>query len=372
MKRGHSFLPGLLLLIMLAGVVLVASVVFVPLMARQTFGASAPKLNAWQRLGYALDLVWNVSDLTQPRDPAGAERLFVIKPGEPVASISKHLEEAGLIRSAQTFRAYLLWTGADTTIQTGTYRLSPARSAREIADMLKSTTLTEVIFNILPGWRMEEVAASLPTSGLAITPEAFLAAASAPVNAPDFIPAGTTAEGFLAPGEYTLKRTTSAEQLVFLLLQGFSSKLSPELHSGFSSHGLTIYQAVTLASIIQREARVNEEMPMIASVFFNRLENDMPLQADPTVQYALGYNAAQATWWTNPLSAQDLQFNSVYNTYIQTGLPPGPISNPGISALQAVAAPAQSNYFYFQARCDGSGLHSFAETLEQHHQNNCP
>ncbi len=372
MKRRPSCLPGILLLIILAGMVVLVSVVFVPSMARQTFGASGPRLNAWQRLYYALDLVWNAKDLTEPRDPAGAELLFVIQPGESVASISKHLEDAGLIRSAQTFRIYLLWTGADTIIQTGTYRLSPARSAREIADMLKSTTLTEVIFNILPGWRMEEVAASLPTSGLAITPEAFLAAASAPVNPPDFIPAGATAEGFLAPGEYTLKRTTTAEQLVFLLLQDFSSRLSPELRSGFSDHGLTVHQAVTLASIIQREAVVDEEMPMIASVFFNRLENDMSLQADPTVQYAIGFNAAQATWWTNPLSAQDLQFNSDYNTYIHPGLPPGPISNPGISALQAVAAPAQSNYFYFQARCDGSGLHSFAETLEQHLQNNCP
>jgi UPF0755 protein len=372
MKRRRFCFPGILLVILLVGGVLIASIVFVPSMARQAFGRSAPSLNVVQRLGYALDLVWNARDLTQPRDPTGAEQLFVIKSGESVALISKHLEEAGLIRNAQIFRIYLLWTGADTTIQIGTYRLSPARSGREIADMLKSTTLTEVIFNILPGWRLEEVAAALPTSGLDITPAAFLAAASAPVDAPDFIPAGTTAEGFLAPGEYTLNRTTSAEQLVSLLLQGLSSKLSPELRSGFSSHGLTVYQAVTLASIIQREAMVDEEMPLIASVFFNRLENGMPLQADPTVQYALGYNAVQATWWTNPLSAQDLQFNSVYNTYIHPGLPPGPISNPGISALQAVAAPAQSNYFYFQARCDGSGLHSFAVTLEQHHQNDCP
>ena len=113
-------------------------------------------------------------------------------------------------------------------------------------------------------------------------------------------------------------------------------------------------------------------MPLIASVFFNRLAIDMPLQADPTVQYGLGYNTAQATWWTNPLSAQDLQVNSPYNTYVHHGLPPGPISNPGLAALQAVAAPAQSNYYYFQARCDNSGLHNFAETLEQHQQNNCP
>jgi UPF0755 protein len=238
--------------------------------------------------------------------------------------------------------------------------------------MMVSASLTEVTFTVLPGWRMEEIAASLPTSGLEFTPKAFLAAASAPVNAPDFLPAGASAEGFLSPGQYVLPRTTSAEQLVFTLLQGFSSELTADLQNGFASHGLTIYQAVTLASIIQREAVAPGEMPMLASVFYNRLAAGMPLQTDPTVQYALGYNAAQRTWWTNPLSAEDLQFDSPYNTYVYSGLPPSPISNPGLSALQAVASPAQSNYYFFQARCDGSGLHNFAETFEQHQQNNCP
>ncbi len=111
---------------------------------------------------------------------------------------------------------------------------------------------------------------------------------------------------------------------------------------------------------------------MIASVFYNRLAIDMPLQTDPTVQYALGFNAAHSTWWTNPLSLDDLKVDSPYNTYIHPGLPPGPISEPGLAALRAVAFPAQSNYYYFQARCDKSGLHNFAETLEQHQQNKCP
>jgi UPF0755 protein len=219
---------------------------------------------------------------------------------------------------------------------------------------------------------MEEIAASLPSSGLDITPSAFLAAASAPADTPGFLPAGASAEGFLLPGTYTLPRSTSADQLVFLLLQSFSAGLTPDLQNGFSSHGLTVFQAVTLASIIQREAVVADEMPMIASVFYNRLAANMRLQTDPTVQYALGYDAAHSTWWTNPLSLDDLKVDSPYNTYLHPGLPPGPISNPGLAALQAVAAPAQSKYLYFQARCDKSGLHNFAETLEQHQQNNCP
>ena len=372
MKHRRSCIPVVLMVFMLVVIGLVAVAVLVPAMAWQSFGAPGPSVNSWQRFSYALDLVWNGDDLTQPRDPAGADQVFIIQPGESVRSISDRLEQAGLIRNAQTFRSYLLWTGLDTIIQTGTYRLSPAQTGRDIAQMLKSTTLTEVIFSVLPGWRLEEIAASLPTSGLDITPAAFLVAASAPANAPDFLPAGASVEGFLSPGKYTLPRTTSAEQLVLLLLNSFSSRLTPELQSGLTSHGLTVFQAVTMASIIQREAVVADEMPMIASVFYNRLAINMRLQTDPTVQYALGYDAARGTWWTNPLSLADLKVDSPYNTYLHPGLPPGPISNPGLAALQAVAAPAKSNYYYFQARCDKSSLHNFAETLEQHQQNNCP
>ena len=372
MKHHRSCIPVTLLLLLLVIIGLVAAAVAVPAMAWQSFGAAGPSLNSWQRFSYGLDLVWNAGDLTQPRDPAGANQVFTIQPGESVRSIADRLEQAGLIRNAQTFRTYLLWAGLDTIIQTGTYRLSPAQTGRDIAQMLKSTTLTEVTFSVLPGWRLEEIAASLPTSGLDITPAAFLAASSVPANAPDFLPAGATAEGFLSPGKYTLPRSTSAEQLVLLLLQNFSSRLTPDIQSGFTSQGLTVFQAVTLASIVQREAIVADEMPMIASVFYNRLAVKMRLQTDPTVQYALGYDSAHTTWWTNPLSLDDLKIDSPYNTYLHPGLPPGPISNPGQAALQAVAAPAKSNYLYFQARCDKSGLHAFAETLEQHQQNNCP
>jgi UPF0755 protein len=357
---------------MLAALGLVAVVVFVPLAARQSFGEPSPALNVWQRFSYGYELIWNAGDLTQPRDPAGAQQLFIIQPGESVVSISDRLEGAGLIRSASAFRTYLLWTGLDTVIQTGTYRLSPAQTGFDIAQMLKSTTLTEVTFAVLPGWRMEEIAAALPTSGLEFTAEAFLAAAGSPAISPDLIPADASAEGFLFPDTYILPRTTTADQLVSILIESFNTHLPVDALAAYASRGLTLYQAVTMASIVQREAVVEEEMPLIASVFFNRLANGMKLQTDPTVQYALGYNAAQATWWTNPLSLDDLKFDSPYNTYLVTGLPPGPISNPGLAALEAVAYPAESNYYYFQAKCDGSGLHNFAETFDQHQQNYCP
>ncbi len=372
MKPRNSCLPWMLLLVILVAIGLVAVAVFVLLAAQQSFGEPSPSLNAWQRFSYGFQLVWNAGDLTQPRDPAGAGQLFVIQPGESVVSISNRLEQTGLIRSASTFRAYLLWTGLDTVIQTGTYRLNTAQTGFDIAQMLKSSTLTEVTFTVLPGWRMEEIAATLPTSGLDITPEEFLVAATTPAVSRDLIPAGASAEGFFYPDTYILPRTTTVDQLVSILIQSFSSHLSADTLSAYDSHGLTLYQAVTLASIIQREAMVEAEMPLIASVFYNRLAIGMKLQTDPTVQYALGYNTAQGTWWTNPLSVGDMQFDSPYNTYLYLGLPPGPISNPGLAALEAVAYPTESTYYYFRAKCDGSGLHNFTETFEQHQRNYCP
>ena len=351
---------------------LVAVAFFVPLAARQSFGEPSLSLNGWQRLSHGFKLVWNTGDLTQPREPAGAEQVFVIQPGESVVSISDRLEQTGLIRSAGTFRAYLLWAGLDTVIQTGTYRLSPAQTGLDIAQMLKSTTLTEVTFSVLPGWRMEEIAATLPTSGLKFTADVFTAAVTNPASTQDLIPVGESAEGFLYPDIYIVPRTTTADQLVSILIQGFISHLPINYTTAIADHGLTLYQTVTLASIIQREAVVEDEMPQIASVFYNRLAIGMKLETDPTVQYALGYNAAQGTWWTNPLKVEDLQFDSPYNMYLYPGLPPGPISNPGLAALESVANPARTNYYFFQARCDGSGLHNFAETFAQHQQNYCP
>jgi UPF0755 protein len=156
------------------------------------------------------------------------------------------------------------------------------------------------------------------------------------------------------------------------LLRNFALHLTPDLINEYKRTGLTTYQAVTLASLVEREAVKDEEKPLIASVYLNRYKINMKLDADPTVQYALGYSIINQSWWTSPLSLIDLQVNSPYNTYINAGLPPTPIANPSIEALRAVAFPAQSNYLYFRAKCDGSGFHDFSETFDEHLQNGCP
>jgi UPF0755 protein len=341
--------------------------------AAQTFGPPSDKLGASQQFQYAALLLWYDGQATRPVNSAAtAEVPFTIAAGEGAAEVATRLEAQGILRDAAAFTAYLVYSGLDTGLQAGEFELSPALPPPQIAQKLQDATPTRIKFIVLPGWRLEEVAALLPTSGFEITPDEFLQAARQPASRFDFLPAGASAEGFLLPGEYSLPRGLNAVQLVDNLVNNASLALSREIRAGFEAHGLNVYQGVTLASIIQREAVRPEEQAAMASVFFNRLAAGMPLQTDPTVQYALGFDAATNSWWKAPLAVADLEIQSPYNTYQNLGLPPGPISSPGLSAIQAVAYPAQTPYYYFRARCDGSGLHDFSETFDQHLQSGCP
>jgi UPF0755 protein len=336
------------------------------------YGPPSAALGPWDRFEYAARLTWHNGLLTRPADPYGTEQEFIVDIGEPVYSIAARLQSTGLVRSSAAFQDYLIYKGLDTTIQAGRYTFSPAQSPVQIAHALQDATPAEVTFVVLAGWRVEEVAASLPTSGLGISPDEFLQAVRQPPPGYDFLAGAASVEGFLYPDAYQVPRLTGPDELVVLLVSAFARTLTPELRLGFERQGLTVYQAVTLASLVEREAVVAEEGPVIASVFLNRLAIGMKLDSDPTVQYALGYNPAQGRWWTNPLSRADLQFDSPYNTYLYSGLPPGPIANPGLGSLQAVAEPARSPYFFFRAACDGSGTHTFAVTYEEHLNNACP
>jgi UPF0755 protein len=347
----------------------------VPQLTLQRFGPPAPSLSFLQRTNYSIQLLVNGNDLVNPVDIPGNEVNFKIELGETAASVANRLSQAGLIQNAETFRVYLVYAGLDTHLQAGDYLLNSGTSPLEIANHLQDATPEKVTFVILPGWRAEEIAASLPTSGLSISPEEFIAAVhSTPFGIPLKQPSADikSLEGFFFPDSYLLPRNTSLDQLIQIILQNFDFHVTDEIVQGFAHQGLTLLQGVTLASIVQKEAMVADEQPIIASVFLNRLRKGMNLDSDPTVQYGLGYNANQKTWWTNPLSRADLQFDSVYNTYLYIGLPPGPIANPGLSALQAVAFPGETPYFYFRAKCDGSGRHNFAITLDEQTRNACP
>lgn len=345
----------------------------VPAQARKLFGTPSPSLGAINKAWYGAQLLFNQSRLLNSAGE-GAQQPFTIQPGESVNSVAFRLEENGLIQDAGAFRLYMIYTGMDQTMQAGNYTLNPGMKPLEIAGIIQNPASQEVTFVILAGWRMEEIANLLPTSGLSVTADEFLALVRAPVglSLPAGLDSGSSLEGFLAPGEYQLRRDISVENLVQTFLDRFANELTPDVRAGFERQGLSLREAVTLASIVEKEGVVDEEHPMIASVFYNRLQSGMRLESDPTVQYALGYNYSQQTWWTNPLSLSDLQVDSPFNTYLYAGLPPHAISNPGLTALQAVAYPAQNSYYYFRARCDGSGTHAFARTYEEHIQNGCP
>lgn len=344
----------------------------IPSQATRIYGPPATWLTLSQRVQYSAQLLWYDGLLTRPLNEGGEPQTFVIATGESVNSVAAHLLEAGLIRDAESFRAYLIYSGLDTSIQAGEYRLSAAMSAIDVARELQDATSSEVEFVVLPGWRMEEIAASLPTSGLSIAPEEFLTLTNSRHPEFDFLADANSVEGFLFPDSYIFSRNTSVTELVDALVRNFALHLSLDMRNGFEQQGLTVHQAVTLASIVEREAVHAEEQPVIASVYLNRLRIGMKLEADPTVQYALGYNFGQGTWWTNPLSLDNLQYDSPYNTYLYGGYPPAPIANPSLTALQAVAFPTQTPYYFFRAKCDGSGYHSFAVDFQEHLQNACP
>ena len=380
-RRSVGMGCGLLILLVLCIVGLLGGMVFfyVPGVVKELYGPPSVQLGIAQRISLEWQLFNAQDDLLGPLDIQGSEKKFSIRMGESAISVAERLQDAALVRDADHFRVYLVYAGLDKGIQAGDYQLSPRMTAMEIAKALQDATPQTVEFNILPGWRVEEIAASLPTSGLDIAPEGFLQVVQHPpasVKPDSGLPQGWDGkgnlEGLLLPGTYQVARTTRADELVRAFIAQFNLKVNQDLRDAYTKQGLDLRQAVILASMVQREAMVVEEQPLIASVFFNRIAANMKFESDPTVQYALGFNALQKTWWTNPLSRDDLKVNSAYNTYQVGGLPPGPISNPGLPALRAVAYPAQTPYYYFRAACDGSGKHKFSKTYQEHLQNECP
>jgi UPF0755 protein len=374
MKKGCS----ILLLIILAVTICVGTAYFIftyiPARVAESFGTPNPALSPVQRIRYPVELFLNKRELFTPSGNSKMEQIdFDIQAGESVSSISDRLAEKQLISDASLFTHLLIYTGLDTSIQSGRFSLTSTKSPVEIAVTLSDPSEVQIPFSVLPGWRLEEIAATIQTYGLPFSGNEFLAAAENPSSIELQSPTegATSLEGLIPPGITYINKSIQLPQFVGALLGSDQRTISNELRDGFRKQGLSEYQAIISASIIQREAIKSEEMKIIASVFFNRLQQGMKLESDPTVQYALGFDQATGSWWKNPLSRDDLSINSPYNTYLFGGLPPAPISTPSLEALQAVAFPEKTNYMFFQAKCDGSGFHNFATTYEEHLANSC-
>lgn len=364
----------LLILLLLGGIGFFAGYLSLTTAVNRQFGPPVNNLSFTQRLVYPVELFINRDSFTSPTDLGGDEIDFTISQGESIALVCLRLEQEGLIDDAELLRIYLIYSGLDRQLQSGRFRLSAMMSPLQIASDLLDATPTEAYVTVLPGWRIEEVAANVAGSGLSITAEAFISAAYAPssemlANLP--VSEVSSLEGFLFPGTYEIPRDAELGTVFEILLTAFNQNVDPAILDGFARQGLSIYEAVTLASIIEKEAVVDAEKPLMASVFYNRLEQGIRLETDPTVQYSLGYQTETQTWWKSPLALVDLSVESPYNTYRIFGLSPTPIANPDLSSLRAVAFPAETPYFYFRATCDGSGRHKFAITFEEHLNNAC-
>lgn len=221
------------------------------------------------------------------------------------------------------------------------------------------------------GWRREQLADAITNSQTQFTGADFLAVTGPGASAPfDFVmerPVGASMEGFLFPGTYTAQNDTTAEQFRDVLLSTFGANVSAQMRADAAGQGLSFYQVLIVASIVQREVRTVELQPIVASIYYNRLRDGMQLGTTVSVQYMLG---GPGSWWPR-VRGSDLQVDSPYNTYNRAGLPPTPIDSPGLTAITAALYPAQTHYYFHTASCDGSG-EVFAETYEQHLANvNC-
>lgn len=313
---------------------------------------------------------------------------FEVEPGTPARMIGSNLRDAGLITDELLFEAYVRVNGLAGQLEAGTFILSPSMTLREIVETLQHAEASSVTITIPEGWRLEQVAEYLDqaqifsdTQAISGTVSYLTAALTGDLTGLDVAaypflqdrPAGTSLEGYLFPDTYEIPAVGAVPaDVLSRQLDTFAARVIP-LYEEAVANGTTdmdLYTVLTVASIVEREAVVPEERPAIAAVYLNRLEQGMRLEADPTVQYAMGYQAETGQWWKTPVFLEE--YSSVvspYNTYLNDGLPPGPIASPGLSSIRAVLEPVDHNYLYFVATPDGTGRHVFAETWDEHVEN---
>ena len=290
------------------------------------------------------------------------EKMFIIEKGDTVKEIGYSLEEQGLINSSFYFETYIYYEKLGSKLQAGIYGLSSSMSIPEIVDWFVKGRANQVKLTIPEGWRAIQIAERLDEAGV-INNEEFLEhlqsldkLKSEEYNFLDEIPQSQSLEGFLFPDTYIFYKESKADDVIGKMLENFDKKLTFDLREEIEKQDKTIFEIVTLASIIEREAKTHDEMPEIASLYWNRLEIGMKLDADPTIQYAKG------NW--ERLEVSDYKTVSSYNTYLHKGLPPGPICNPGLEAIRAAIYPKKTNYLYFFHSKEGKVY--FSESKEEH------
>jgi UPF0755 protein len=301
----------------------------------------------------------------------GAPVDITVAEGSTPKDIGQQLEDAGVIESTTQFTILVSLLGYDGKLQAGDYEFAAGTAELDAIYRLRRGIMTTRAVTLIEGWRLEEVAEAVAAQG--ISREEFIAQAH--VRNFDFpfleeVRGAASLEGYLYPATYPIRRDATVDEVLTGMLRSFDEALPDDAAAQAAQAGLTLHEVVTIASIIEREARVEAERPIMAQVFLRRLRQGIPLEADPTVQYALAEDAASVEangWWKRGLSLEDLEADSPYNTYVNGGIPPGPICSPRMDSITAVLQPADTNYLFFVAKADGS--HAFAETFDEHQRN---
>jgi UPF0755 protein len=317
-----------------------------------------------------IDSPREIDDGDAYRTPAagGEPVLITVSEGESPETIGDRLEQFGAIDSGTQFRVLVSLMGFEGLLQSGEYEFAAGSSILDVVYRIRNGLVSTRIVTVIEGWQLGEIADAVAAQG--ISREEFIAAASRTDYEYGFLagmPPGSDLNGYLYPATYTIRASDTGETVVRMMLDAFAANVPEGVSVQAAAQGITAHDAVTIASIIQREAQIPEEKPVMAQVFLTRLQLGIPLEADPTVQFAVAQDpasVAQFGYWKAGLTLDDLAIDSPYNTYLYAGVPPGPISSPASDTMLAVVQPAATNFLYFVARPDGS--HAFAETLEEH------
>lgn len=291
---------------------------------------------------------------------AGEEVIVQIPPGTSTSGIFLRLGEAGVVEDARLAEIYYRLHRKRTPLQAGEYRFRRPTAVDEVINRMGRGDVVRHAIVVPEGLTAEETFELFWKQGFG-GPEGFRAALVQTELVPGLTRGVTDLEGFLFPDTYVVTRSTSASQIVDRMVANFREHFTAPLQKRAAALGLTTRQAVTLASIVEKESSVKAEGPLIAGVYMNRLRRGMRLQADPTVIYALKRDKR----WNGTLYRSDYDYESPYNTYLNEGLPPGPICNPGLDALSAAVAPARTSHLYFVAD-PSAGRHTFSTTYEDH------
>jgi UPF0755 protein len=301
--------------------------------------------------------------LNEPfRGFAGVEQFVDVPSGTGTNAIGRLLVEAGVVRDPVTWRLAVWRSGEATSLKAGEYRFTDAMTPADVVHRIARGDVYLRSITVREGLTIRQMARVFEDAGFGPA-AAFLAAARDGRLVSEIDPAARNLEGYLFPDTYPLPRRSSAADLVRRMVSRFESVMTDDLRQAAAARGLSVREAVTLASLVEKETAKADERPLVAAVYHNRLKRRMGLQCDPTVIYALELRGG----FNGNLTRADLTTDSPYNTYRHAGLPPGPIAAPGRASLEAAVRPAAVDYLFFVSRNDGT--HAFASTLDDHNRN---